>query len=451
MKKLKISRRSFLAGTAAAIATGCTTTTKGKAPAKISTRSPNEVVNVAGIGCGGKGQSDIWGSKQAGANIVALCDVDQKTGEASFARFPDVPKYNDYRVMLEKQKDIDACTVSTPDHMHAMIAMACIKSGKHVYVQKPLTHSVEEARLLAEAAREYKVATQMGNQGHCGDGVRECCEMIWSGVIGDIHTTYTWTNRPIWPQGIPDPLPEEPVPPHMNWDVWIGGAPFRPYNHGYAPFNWRGWWDFGCGALGDMACHIMDPANWALKLGYPSSVECVMQENNNAQTGPTKSVIKYEFPKRGKMGPVTLYWYDGMEGNNPPPRPEGIPAETKIGDGDNGTLFIGTKGMICCGTYGEEPRLLPEELNQDFKKPDPTIERIPEEDPYIDWLRACKGGQPACSNFDYAGPFTEIVLLGNIALRTGKRIEWDGPNMCSTNCPEAAQYVKKQYREGWSL
>ncbi|MCC6487010.1 MAG: Gfo/Idh/MocA family oxidoreductase, partial [Candidatus Hydrogenedentes bacterium] len=253
----KISRRMFLAGSAAAVAAGCAST--GKAPGKLSSRSPNEKLNVAGIGVGGKGASDVDGASKH-ANIVALCDVDLDQGRASFERMPDVPRFQDYRKMLDKMgKDIDACTVSTPDHMHAMIAMHCIKMGKHVYVQKPLTKDIYEARMLTEAARQYKVATQMGNQGHCEDGVRQFCEILWSGEIGQVHEAHTWTNRPIWPQGIPEPLPAEKVPPTLDWDLWLGGAPERPYNKGYCPFKWRGWWDFGCGALGDMACHIMDP------------------------------------------------------------------------------------------------------------------------------------------------------------------------------------------------
>lgn len=458
MKNMKLTRRSFLAGAAVSLAAGCTTTKKGKAPAKISTRSPNEKINFAGIGCGGKGASDIQGALEAGCNLVAMADVDSKAAAQMFNLHPNVPKYQDYRVMLEKHPEIDAVNVSTPDHMHAMIAMHAIKMGKHVYVQKPLTHTIAEARALQKAAREHKVATQMGNQGHCGDGVREVCEIIWSGAIGDIKEVVTWTNRPIWPQAITEPLPAEPVPDHLNWDIWLGGAPYRDYNKGYCPFNWRGWWDFGCGALGDMACHIMDPANWALTLGVPNKVEVVMQEGCNAQTGPDKSILKYSFPTRkgehGKQFPeCTLFWYDGREGNNIPKRPSDIPADIELGSerGMCGTLFIGSNGYLTCGTYGQKPRLLPAEKFGDYKKPDPVIPRIEKEDPYIDWVNAIKTGKPSCSNFDYAAPFTEIILLGNLALRSGCPIEWDIQNMKVTNAPDANKFVSHEYRQGWSL
>lgn len=456
MNTKRISRRAFLAGSAAAVAAGCATTKGGKAPAQISTKSPNEVINFAGIGCGGKGASDIQACLDAGVNLIALCDADLNRGRAQFDRHPNVPKYQDYRKMLEKHKEIDAVTVSTPDHMHAMIAMHAIKMGKHVYVQKPLTRTIGEARALQKAAREYKVATQMGNQGHCGDGVREVCELIAAGAIGEVCEVYTWTNRPIWPQAIPNPLPAEPVPDYLDWDLWLGGAPFRDYNKGYCPFNWRGWWDFGCGALGDMACHIMDPANWALELGIPSSVEVVMQEGCNSQTGPDKSILKYQFPKRGKFPECTLYWYDGRDGNNPPPRPSAIPADYELGSekGQCGTLFIGSKGYLTCGTYGQRPRLLPEADFAGYQKPSPSIPRIEkgDEGSHLDWLKACKGGgYVSCSNFDYAAPFTEIILLGNLALRTGHMIQWDAQNMRVTNVPEANNLVTEPYRSGWSL
>jgi predicted dehydrogenase len=350
--------------------------------------------------------------------------------------------------MLEKEeKNIDAVTVSTPDHMHAFAAMMAMELGKHVYVQKPLTHTVYEARKLTEGARKYGVVTQMGNQGHSGEGVRRFCEMLWSDAIGPVHEVHSWTNRPIWPQGIPEPLPEEPVPDTMNWDLWLGPAPSRPYNSKYAPFNWRGWWDFGTGALGDMACHILDPVNWGLLLRYPTSVECVSQEGKNNQTAPNKSIIRYEFPARPNMPPVTVYWYDG---GNMPPRPKEIGADVKLGDGDNGSLFIGEKGMIAIGTYGGNPRLLPESLAKDYRSPDPWIPRRPGGH-YGDWIQACKGGIPSCSNFDYAGPFTEWVLLGNLSLRCEGKLLWDGEKIRVTNNPEANQYVKTKYRKGWKL
>jgi len=458
MSKFRMDRRAFLAGTAATIAASCTTTKKGKAPAKVSVKSPNEMVNFAGIGCGGKGASDVQGALEAGCNLVAMCDVDKKNAAKLFNMHPNVPQYQDYRVMLDKHKDIDAVNVSTPDHMHAMIAIHAMKMGKAVYVQKPLAHSIEECRAMRRVAKEMKVATQMGNQGHCGNGVREVCELVWGGAIGDIKKVVTWTNRPIWPQSIPNPLPKEPVPDTLDWDLWLGGAPFREYNKGYCPFNWRGWWDFGCGALGDMACHIMDPANWALTLGVPTSVEVCMQEGCNEQTGPDKSVLKYEFPERmgehGKQFPaVSLEWWDGREGNNPPPRPDGVPADYELGSekGQCGTLFYGSKGMLTCGTYGQNPRLLPEADFASYQKPAPSIPRIEEEDPYIDWVNSIKTGKPSASNFEYAATFTEIILLGNLALRAGTSIQWDIANMRVTNSEAANQFVKTPYRKGWSI
>ncbi|MCP4640367.1 MAG: Gfo/Idh/MocA family oxidoreductase [bacterium] len=451
MNGKRISRRLFLAGTAAAVA-GC----KTRAPGIITSRSPNEKLNIAGIGAGGKGRADIGGCSKE--NIVALCDVDMNMAADSINRYPNAKVYKDFREMLEKQKDIDAVTVSTPDHTHAVAAMAAMQLGKHVYVQKPLTHNIYEARMLQEAAHEYRVATQMGNQGHSNSGVRDVCEWMWSGAIGDVREVHIWTNRPVWPQNLTRPAKTDPVREGLDWDLWLGPAPERPYvdihpdtnRQCYCPFVWRGWWDFGCGALGDMACHIMDPANWALFLGVPISVEPVSWEGGNNETAPTKSVIKYEFPARkaeGKKFPAcTVYWYDG---GNLPPRPADIPADVELGGGDNGTLFVGEKGYMTCGTYGEKPRLLPEEMHRDFKRPDRYIPRVG--GPYKDWINACKTGEPACSNFDYSVPFTEMVLLGNLALRTKQKILWDAANMKVTNVPEANLLVKREYRAGWSL
>ncbi len=324
MKRI-ITRRMFLAGSAAVVA-GCATG-KGKAPAVISTKSPNEKVNLAAIGCGGKGRGDIENAFKVGTNnVVALCDVDSNRGADAFNRWPDAKQYKDYRKMLEEVKEIDAVTISTPDHVHAPAAMLAMSLGKHVYVQKPLTHNVQEARLLAAAAKEYGVITQMGNQGHSERGVRDLCEMIWDDVLGDVTEVHCWTNRPIWPQGLNRPDKTDEVPENLDWDLWLGPAPLRPFVNKhpdsgkdcYCPFVWRGWWDFGCGALGDMACHIMDPANWALSFGVPDSVECMKQEGMTDEMAPNKSVIRYTFPKRkstatggkwkGKMlPPVTFY------------------------------------------------------------------------------------------------------------------------------------------------
>jgi predicted dehydrogenase len=350
--------------------------------------------------------------------------------------------------MLDKEK-IDAITIATPDHTHAVAAMWAMQRGIHVYVQKPLTHDIFEARKLTEAARKYKVATQMGNQGHSGEGTRRLCEIIWAGEIGNVKEVHAWTNRPIWPQGIPEPLPAQSVPDSMDWDVWLGPAAARPYNSKYAPFNWRGWYDFGCGAIGDMACHILDPANWALQLNNPISVECIQQEGKNPYTYPKKSVLRYDFGPRGSMPPVSVFWYDG---GLFPPRPAGLPAETILGDkpkGDNGSLFIGEKGIITTGTYGEGTRLLPDEKMKDYEFPAQMLTRSPGH--YRDWIRACKGGAPSCSNFDYSGPFTEWVLLGPIALRHEGKLMWDSSRMKVTNNSKANEWVRRPYRKGWRL
>jgi predicted dehydrogenase len=382
-------------------------------------------------------------------NMIALCDVDDDRAKKMFGRLPDVPKFRDWREMLDKKhKEFDAVMIATPDHMHASAAMACIELGKHVYVEKPLAHTVFEARALTKAARKFYVQTQMGNQGRSGDGVRELYELVWGGAIGEVKEIHCQTNRPLWPQGIPDPLPEEAVPDTMSWDLWLGAAAARPYNKEYAPFNWRGWWDFGCGALGDMGCHIMDPPYWVMHLGAPASVECVEQEGKNNQTGPNKSHLKYEFPERTfegkKLPPIALHWYDG---GYETPRPADIPADQEIHD----TLFVGEKGYITCKTYGENPTLLPAERFKDYKAPDPYLERIPDEDHRLDWIRAIKTGKPSGSNFAYAGPFAEVVLLGNLALRCSGKVEWDTKSMKVTNLPEANQYIQMKYRKGWTL
>jgi len=473
MKDKHISRRHFLAGAAAFAAAGATgRRVFAQAPAAISTKSPNEKLNVAAIGAGGKGESDIYGCRSE--NVVALCDVDWNRAAKSFGRFPDAKQYKDYRKMLEEMKEIDAVTVSTPDHMHAPAALMAMSLGKHVYVQKPLTHSSEEARMLRLAAKKYNVATQMGNQGHSDEGCRRVCEAVWHGDIGPVHEAHIWTNRPVWPQGLVQPLEEKPVPEFLDWDLWLGVAPKRPFGGyferdknnpgtdpvGYAPFAWRGWWDFGCGALGDMACHIMDAANFALGLGHPTSVEVVSQNGNNDQTAPLASVIRYEFPARKVSYPdwginidmpaVTVYWHDG---GMKPSEPMGVPKGTKMGDGGNGSMLIGEKGVITAGEYGGKPRLLPDSAMEGYQFPEPVIPRIEfdRDAHYMDWLTACKGGRPACSNFDYSGPFTEVVVLGNLALLTGHKIDWDGENLKVTNIPEANKYVRKEYPDGWGM
>ncbi len=463
-----MDRRTFLKGSAAAAMAGMAAMT---ASAKTSGFKANEKLLLAGIGVGGQGAGDMRGLASCpNVEVVALCDVDESRAASSFELFtkknPNVRIYKDYRVMLEKEKDIDAVSISTPDHTHAPAALMAMELGKAVRVQKPLTWCVAEARELTKAAKKYKVPTCMGNQGHAGDGVRQMCEIIWADTIGDVRECHIWTNRPVWPQGIWKPLPKEPVPSTMAWDLWIGTAPYRDYNHAYAPFNWRGWWDFGCGALGDMACHIMDPANWALQLGAPTSVECVYQEGQNEQTGPLRCIIKYEFPERkfkepykqakwyGKtLPPVTVYWYDGNIWGDPKFRPDcvkGFSEEVfkKLGDGDNGSLFVGDKGIATTGCYGGGTRLVPDEKMADFKMPDPYIPRI-KGGTYQEFVDAARGIRPAGARFEYAGPFTETVALGNVATRAGHKILWDAKRMKVTNCKYANRFLSREYRKGW--
>ena len=447
MDSKAISRRSFLVSSTTAILAGCASgPPKETAPAIVSTTSANEKLNIAAIGAGGKGGSDI--RSVARENIVALCDVDWARAAGSFNAFPNIPKYKDFRIMLEKEKSIDAVTISTPDHTHAAAAMAAMELGKGVYVQKPLTHTIYEARTLRETARRTGVATQMGNQGHSGEGVRRVCEWVWDGGIGDVHEVHIWTNRPVWPQGIDRPTDTPPVPETLDWDLWVGPSPMRPYHPAYVPFSWRGWWYFGCGALGDMACHIMDPANWALKLGEAEGIIGVQAESSpvNNETAPEWSIITFEIPARAGMPPVKLVWYDG---GKQPPRPEGI-GDEGLGDGENGSLFIGDKGMITCGEYGGSPRLVPRAAMKAYDRPPRSIPKSIGH--YREWIAACKGGEPAGSNFEYAAPFTELVLLGNLALRSGgKKLEYDREKMAVVNEPDANQFIQMDYRQGWSL
>jgi len=459
-KKKGISRRNFMGGTAAVF-----TIVPGSVLARNGKKSPSDKLNVATIGAGGMGNANtnnIAGEKidpGKRENIVALCDVDDARAAKTYEQFPKAKTYRDFRVMLDKQKDIDAVIVATPDHTHTVAAVAAMQLGKHVYVQKPLTRLVSEARLLTETAEKYKVATQMGNQGHSGDGVRQTCEWIWSGVIGDVHTVHAWTNRPVWPQGIAKrPADKPPVPDTIDWDLWLGPAPYRDYHPNYYPFSWRAYWDFGAGALGDMACHILDPVFMALKMRYPVSVEAscstfvspdkMWDKVVNTETFPRSSIIHYNFPARMGMAPVELIWYDG---GLQPVRPEELAADEQMGRGGSGVIFEGTQGKLMCGTYGDNPTLLPSWKMKYFEQPPETLPRI-EGNHEQNWAEACKGGEPACSNFNYSGPLTETVVMGNLAIKyPNKKLNWDGANMRVTNFAEANDFVNMHYREGWVL
>lgn len=443
MTDRRITRRQFV-GTAAASAFAFT-----YLPQRVF--GANERLNVAGIGVGGKGAGDVRDVARAGCNIVALCDVDEKRAGGTFDQFPKAKRYKDFRGMLEKRKEIDAVTVSTPDHVHAPASMMAMQLGKHVYCQKPLTHSVYEARRMAETARQQGVATQMGNQAHAGEPIRRAVELVRAGIIGKVHEVHTWTNRPIWPQGMKERPPAEPVPETLDWNLWLGPAPKRPYNSAYVPFKWRGWWDFGTGALGDMACHIMDMPYWALQLGAPQTVEAVSEGNTN-ESPPLWSTITYHFAARGDQPPVKFMWYDGYKGPDREKAPQNVPPEEVMegeAPGKWDVVLIGEKGKMYFNRGNTNWVIKPESILEDFKPPEKTLPRVPNED--VEWVEACKGGAPALSNFAHSGPFTEMVLLGNVAIRTGQKLEWDAGNLRCPNVPEAERYIRREYRTGWSL
>lgn len=471
----KITRRDFLVDAAAAAA--AFTIVPRQVLGGAGNTPPSEKLNIAIIGAGGQG---IVNMKRLlpleGTQIVAVCDVNNESdysayyfggtagrkpakqiAESHYAEqkpsgtYKGCAAYVDFNEMLEKEKGIDAVVVATTDSLHAVAAMAAIKKGKHVYCEKPLTKTVYESRKLAEAAKKAGIATQMGNQGQASENTRLLCEWIWDGAIGQVREIEVWCDRPYWPQGIRRPKDTVPVPAGLDWDRWLGPAPYRPYNPIYLPFVWRGWMDFGAGALGDMGCHQLDGIFRALKLGPPTSVEASTSlytyyekaENKyynqvKEDTYPRASIVRYEFPARDDMPPVTLTWYDG---GLKPAWPKELGQNRKMGA--TGELLIGDKGKIMNG------RMIPEVKMQAYKRPPKTLPRsIGHRE---EWLEACRGGKPAGSNFDFAGPLTEAVLLGNVAIRAGKKLYWDSEKMEITNMPEANQYIHRQYRQGWSL
>ena len=513
-KKKEISRRTFLTKVAAGSA-ACAIV-----PRHVLGRgftSPSDTLNVAGVGVGGMGRNNLI--NLASQNIVALCDVDWRYADKGFDRLdldierlkkrielpaPPPPgeapvpfdpiraqarldrmvklktehlvrakRYTDYRDMLEHQKDIDAVMVATPDHMHASIALAAMDLGKHVYVQKPLCWSIEEARKLSRRAKETKVATQMGNQGHSSNDGRTAVEYVWAGAIGDVREVHIWTNRPLgfWPQGVPRPeLPKAgpeplrwsgrdvnarlaaalcgdyPVPPGLAWNLFLGTAAANvDYHPIYHPFNWRGWTDWGVGAIGDMGAHLIDRSMWSLNLGLPTSVETVSTPFNGASY-PNATLTFYEFPARGPMPPVKLTWYDG---GLKPNKPEELGDEELNKEG--GALLIGSKGKLLHDTYGFKPRLLPSSLHDSFGKPPEKLPRIAGEAHEMNWVDAAKGKLEASCPFEYAARLTEVMLLGIVALRAGKKIYYDGTNMRITNVLEANDYLRREYRQGWSI
>ena len=440
--------------------------------------APSDRLSVAGVGVGGKGESDLTGVFNGGkSDISYLCDVDDRRAAASVKRFPKAKYYRDYREMLDKEgKSIDAVVISTPDHNHAMIAMASMQLGKHVYVQKPLTHDIYEARMLTEAAKKYKIVSQMGNQGSSGEGVRKLQDWFDDGKIGKVHTVYCWTDRPVWPQGIQWPTAQGTVPSELDWDLWLGSAPYKPYVDKLVPFNWRGWWDYGTGAIGDMGCHLVEPPFRILELDTPISVECSVgsvyvdefRRGYFPESCPPSShvIMTFEQNKHTK-GNLQMHW---MDGGIKPERPEEMLPNESFGD--NGTLFIGTKGKMICDTYGANPRLLPLSKNANDKtKPGAT--RVPGdvEGHYSQWAEAAIAGYgkiALSSPFEIAGPLTETLLIANLAIRgtdvqrrnadggisyPGRDIKmlWDKQNLKVTNFDEVNQFVKREYRKGWSL
>ncbi len=451
-----IDRRKFLGGAAGAVA--AFTVVPRSVLGGAGGQPPSEKLNLAAIGIGGMGSSNI---NQCGSeNFVALCDVDDGYAGKVFDRFPAAKKYKDFRVMLDKEdKNIDGVIVATPDHTHGVVGMACIQHGKHIYLQKPLAHSIYEVRKLTEAAREAKVQTQMGNQGHSSEEIRMLSEWIADGAIGPVHEVYAWSDRPVggdpWsdfpvmarPKDTPD------VPKTLDWDLWLGPVQHRPYHPIYHPMSWRGFWDFGTGALGDMGCHILDPAFWVLKLGQPTRVEATTthyQPEVASETYPRAAIIRYEFPARGDMPPVKLTWSDGRL---MPPRPRDLEPGRRL-DG-NGALLIGEKGTIMHGSHGAGGvRIIPETKMRAYKRPEKTVPRVRggQSGHEQDWIRACKDGKPASSSFEYGGPLTEMVLLGVLAMRfKDTPLDWDAANLNVTNLPEAEKYIHPPFRDGWSL
>ncbi|TAE28289.1 MAG: gfo/Idh/MocA family oxidoreductase [Cytophagales bacterium] len=439
--------------------------------------APSDKLNIAAVGCGGKADFNIKQAFNGGTdNIVALCDVDDRQSKKYREQFPNAPYFRDYRQMFDQtNKSFDAVIVTTPDHMHAPIAMAAMQLGKHVYVEKPLTHDIYEARMLTEAARKYKCVTQMGNQGSSGDATRQVETYIQKGVIGRIDKVICWTNRPTWPQGVKSPKDKgetQPVPSEVDWKLWLGTAPFRDYHEAYMPFRWRGYWDFGTGSLGDMGCHFMDVPFRALKLKYPTSVECSVgavyadffKEAFFDDVCPPSSVVHLTFPSDDKrVKEIKFSWYDG---GIRPQVPDEVPYDVMFADRNGGMIFYGSKGMLTAGLFGNNPRLFPEEKFGGKKLPEP-------EKPLVEgkfdghqqqWVKACKQGYGAytSSSFDESGPLTETVLMGNLATRSymyrdgnnfpgRKKLLWDGENMRITNFDYANQFVKRQYQGGYNL
>ena len=492
MKKSNSSRRDFLKQSSMTVAG--VTIVPNLSVSGLGHKAPSDRMNIVGVGVGGKGMPNLKGMSTE--NITALCDVDWKYADRCFKKFPDAKRYWDWRRMFDEMgSSIDGVMVATADHMHAAIAATALSMGKHVYCQKPLTHSVYESRLLTKLAAKYKVATQMGNQGNSGNGVRQLCEWIWNGEIGEVKEVHAWTDRPIWPQGLHRPKEVMTPPKTLNWDLFIGAAAMRPYHEIYTPWNWRGWWDFGTGAFGDMACHVLDPVYQSLKLGYPEKVRG-SSTTINTESAPQAEMVEFTFPAREKMQKVSMpavkvYWYDGgLYPNISELLPE---SENLMADGLGGCIFVGSKDTLICTCGGFNNRL----VSGRVPNVTPYLRRIPSATGYVDgpheqdWIRACKESPESrvegTSNFAYSGPFNEMVLLGVLAIRLqglNKSLKWDAEKMQITNISpteelklttlkefkvieghphfntqyekfnaleRANEYIKHTYRDGWNL
>ncbi|HEY3135886.1 MAG TPA: Gfo/Idh/MocA family oxidoreductase [Blastocatellia bacterium] len=487
------SRRTFVAGAASAAA--AFTILPRRVLGGPGYVAPSEKITIACIGVGAQGTRVMMDFiKQPDVQIVAVCDVNKESSDyvewspnelrdkqrallgsnysewgndwkgptagreparrlveayystqATSGTYKGCAAYVNYRELLEQQKDLDAVMVATPDHNHAVVSIAAMKKRKHVLCQKPLTHSIFEARRIAEVARETRVATQVTINNQASEDTRLLCEWIWAGAIGPVRQVHNWSSRPFWPQGLERPTSTEAVPSTLEWDLWLGPAPFRPYSRAYLPFVWRGWYDFGCGSLGDMGCYSFDTIFRVLKLGPPESVEASSTKSFK-ETFPAASIIHFQFPERGDQPPVHVSWYEaGLR----PPRPRELEEGREMGRENEGLLFIGERGTIMCGFNGQNPRLIPESKMKEFKQPPKTLARSAGNN--REWIEACKGGPQGGANFEYEGPVTETILLGNVAIRAAKKLYWDSPGMKITNASEAQQYVRDQYREGWSL
>lgn len=470
MSEMKVTRRGFIKQ--AAMTTSLFSIVPRYVLGGPGFVPPSERVNVAIIGAGGMGMRNTQSLlNEPEARVVAVCDVAEQTDLTAYwykchaGRKPTkaliekhysetVPgyrcaEYEDFRLMLEKEKGIDAVLCATPDHTHAFIAITAMRLGKHVYCEKPLAHNIWETRMIAKVAKETGVATQMGNHGHSSSGMRTACEWLWDGAIGAVREVHAWSPSRHWRKEPGRPPETPPVPAGFNWDLWLGPREFRPYHPSYAPYIWRDWWAFGTGSLGNLAVHNLDTAVWALGLDQPDSVEGVTTGGVDSEVAAFGGFYTYQFGPRGERPAVKMTWYDG---GLRPPVPEGIDADDprqRLGDTTEGLLLVGDKGFLTCPPYGGAPRLLPLALHKAYKRPEPTLPRV--KGHHADWLSACKGGPAASSNFEYGARLTELALLGNVALRVGKKIKWDAANMKATNAPEADVFIKESCRKGWEV